>query len=104
MARDLAMDVSGAPVSRPIIGEAHSYSDVLSAPASSVHSNLLQQTSIEGGENSPPVSLGANDPGLNSAATAKGFTMSSTWKWIIGIVLALLALWYFFGKSSTVAA
>jgi hypothetical protein len=79
------------------------YSGDLACPMGA-HSNLIQSTSLEGGINSPSVSPDPNDPGLNSIRTSKGFTMSTTWKWIIGIVLALLALWYFFGKPSAVAA
>lgn len=79
------------------------YTDDLACP-SGMHGNMIQATSLEGGVYSPPISPDPNDPGLKTVSTSKGFIMSSTWKWIIGIVLALLALWYFFGKSSATAA
>ena len=83
-----------------------SVDDMLASPWSSgLHGSFVPAASLEGGANSPPVTPDPNDPGLQAIPNStKGFTMSSTWKWIIGIVLALLALWYFFGKPSTAAA
>jgi hypothetical protein len=62
---------------------------------------LLPELSLEGGENSPPETPGANDPGLASKISIGGFSVSKKWMWIIAILAIILGLWYFYGSSAT---
>ena len=75
----------------------------LASPGPFSSDTLMPATSLEGGENSPPPSPQSNDPGLLSNSFLRG-NMSKHWMWIILIVGALLALWYFYGSSATAAA
>ena len=69
--------------------------DLFASPAAgSEHNNIMLAASIEGGENSPPVSPDANNPGLNTESPAQGGSMSK-WLWIALVALAALFLfWY----------
>jgi hypothetical protein len=75
------------------------------AMAGSGTGTLLLSTSILGGENSPPVEKGANDPGLNSSSIFSDETRAKVkkhWLWIlIALVLALFAWKYFAGSPAT---
>lgn len=56
---------------------------------------LTPSTAITGNPNSPPTPANSNDPGLNTGTGGIKAFMSSKWKWILGILAVLLALWYF---------
>jgi len=78
------------------------FDDLLAAPSSGgEHNNIMLAASITGGENSPPTPPDANDPGLESNQTQRGFSMK--WLWIIlGALVLLFGAWYFglFGSST----
>lgn len=67
---------------------------------------LTPETAITGNPNSPPTPANSNDPGLNTGTGGIKAFMSSKWKWILGILAVLLALWYFgaFKSLSTTPA
>jgi hypothetical protein len=85
---------------------------ILAMPSSAgAHNTLATEDGLSptvpvlGGENSPAVPPGSNDPGLNQTSVFSdlGAKMKSHhWVWVIGaIVLILLALWYFGSQSSS---
>ena len=66
------------------------------APFGVVNDEHIQGTaSLEGGQNSPPVTAGANEPGLNSSVTEGITTMKKHWLWILAILLAIIGIWYY---------
>jgi len=107
--------VKAGPVATPILSTV-TVDSLLAAPASAGAASesvnpasvpamqLTQSTSLEGGANSPSITPDPNSPGLASNFTIGGFTVSKHWMWIILIVAALAALWYFYGSSVTAAA
>ena len=77
------------------------YDDVFASPMGA-HRFLYQSTSLTGGENSPATPPAANDPGLETTRVpTKENPMKKHWKWIVAVLVALLALWYFYGTPKT---
>jgi uncharacterized membrane protein YhaH (DUF805 family) len=80
--------------------------DLMASAGRGTHNTLIFATSIEGGENSPPVPVNANEPGLNATnifrdQPKESSAMGKHWIWIVVIIVVLLGL-FFFWPSATV--